>query len=46
MGYEWTGMSFQEKRVGRQVIWGVVLACLLVYLVLAFLYESWLLRWP
>jgi len=43
MGFEWTSMSFQEKRVGGQVLWVFALAVLLVYLVLAFLYESWLL---
>src|SRR5262249_56597087 len=43
MGFEWTAMSFQEKRVGGQVLWVFALAVLLVYLVLAFLYESWLL---
>ncbi len=43
LGYEWTSMSFQEKRVGGQVLWVFALAVLLVYLVLAFLYESWLL---
>ena len=43
MGFEWTAMSYQEKRVGGQVLWVFALAVLLVYLVLAFLYESWLL---
>jgi HAE1 family hydrophobic/amphiphilic exporter-1 len=43
LGFEWTGMSFQEKRVGGQVLWVFLLAVVLVYLVLAFLYESWLL---
>ena len=43
MGYEWTGMSFQEKRVSGQSIWVFGLAVLFVYLVLAAQYESWLL---
>jgi HAE1 family hydrophobic/amphiphilic exporter-1 len=43
LGFEWTGMSLQEKQVGSQVLWVFALAVLLVYLVLAFLYESWLL---
>ncbi len=43
MGYEWTGMSFQEKRVGSQAIYVFALAVLMVYLVLAAQYESWLL---
>ena len=43
MGYEWTGMSFQEKRVGSQAIFVFGLAVLMVYLVLAAQYESWFL---
>jgi HAE1 family hydrophobic/amphiphilic exporter-1 len=43
MGYEWTGMSYQEKRVGSQAIYVFALAVLMVYLVLAAQYESWLL---
>ncbi len=42
MGSEWTGMSFQEKRVGSQAIYVFGLAVLMVYLVLAAQYESWL----
>ncbi len=41
MGYEWTGMSYQEKQVGGQSIYIFGLAVLLVYLVLAAQYESW-----
>ena len=41
MGIEWTGMSFQEKRVGSQAIYVFALAVLMVYLVLAAQYESW-----
>jgi hydrophobic/amphiphilic exporter-1 (mainly G- bacteria), HAE1 family len=40
-GYEWTGMSFQEKRVGSQAILIFGMAVLMVYLVLAAQYESW-----
>src|SRR5262245_494100 len=43
VSHEWTAMSFQEKRVGGQAVWVYTLAVVLVYLVLAFLYESWLL---
>ena len=42
MGYEWTGMSYQEKQVGSQAIYVFALAVLLVYLVLAAQYESWI----
>ncbi|HEY1375393.1 MAG TPA: multidrug efflux RND transporter permease subunit [Gemmataceae bacterium] len=43
MGFDWTGISYQERRVAGQE-WGVFgLAVLLVYLVLAGQYESWLL---
>jgi HAE1 family hydrophobic/amphiphilic exporter-1 len=41
MGYEWTGMSYQEKRVGSQAIYVFALGVLMVYLVLAGQYESW-----
>jgi HAE1 family hydrophobic/amphiphilic exporter-1 len=43
MGYDWTGISFQEKRVGGQAVFVFALAVLFVYLVLAAQYESWLL---
>ena len=41
-GYEWTAMSYQEKIVGNQMYFVFALALLLVYLVLAGQYESWL----
>src|SRR5262249_21666090 len=41
-GYEWTAMSYQEKLVGGQMFVVFGLAMLLVYLVLAGQYESWL----
>jgi HAE1 family hydrophobic/amphiphilic exporter-1 len=40
--YEWTAMSYQEKLVGKQIYYIFALAMLLVYLVLAGQYESWL----
>jgi HAE1 family hydrophobic/amphiphilic exporter-1 len=43
MGFEWTAISFQEKRVGNEALWIYAIAVLLVYLVLAALYESWIL---
>ncbi|MCW5892076.1 MAG: multidrug efflux RND transporter permease subunit [bacterium] len=41
MGIEWTGISFQEKRVGGEATMIFALAVLLVFLVLAAQYESW-----
>jgi len=40
-GFEWTGMSFQEKKVGSEAILVFALAIVLVFLVLAAQYESW-----
>ncbi|MEE9130445.1 MAG: multidrug efflux RND transporter permease subunit [Phycisphaerales bacterium] len=41
MGFEWTGLAYQEKRAGGEVglIFGLALA--LVFMVLAAQYESW-----
>jgi len=41
MGFEWTGMSYQEKKVGSEAIIVFALAIILVFLVLAAQYESW-----
>lgn len=41
MGFEWTGMSYQEKLVGNQALFVLGLSSLLVFLVLAAQYESW-----
>ena len=41
IGFEWTGMSYQEKLVGNQAIFVFLLSSLLVFLVLAAQYESW-----
>lgn len=43
MGFEWTGTAFQEQRISGEAIIVFSLAVLLVYLVLAAQYESWLL---
>jgi HAE1 family hydrophobic/amphiphilic exporter-1 len=43
MGYDWTGESYQEKRIGNEAMWVFAFAVILVYLVLAAQYESWLL---
>ncbi|BCG64065.1 MAG: membrane fusion protein, multidrug efflux system [Methyloprofundus sp.] len=41
MGFEWTGMSYQEKQVGSEAVVIFGLAIVLVFLVLAAQYESW-----
>ncbi|WP_437188072.1 efflux RND transporter permease subunit [Planctomicrobium sp. SH668] len=43
MGFEWTGMAYQERKVGSEAIFIFVIAIALVYLVLAAQYESWIL---
>ena len=40
VGYEWTGVTYQEKQVGSEAILIFALAIVLVYLVLAAQYES------
>ncbi|PRD42284.1 multidrug efflux RND transporter permease subunit [Phyllobacterium phragmitis] len=40
-GYEWTGQTLQEIQSGAQVPMLLGLSCLLVFLCLAALYESW-----
>ena len=41
-GYEWTGMSYQERLAGGQVAVIFVLALLFIYLFLVAQYESWM----
>jgi multidrug efflux pump len=40
-GYQWTGQSLQEKLAGSQASFLLALSALVVFLVLAALYESW-----
>jgi HAE1 family hydrophobic/amphiphilic exporter-1 len=42
LSYDWTAVSFQEKQVRNQAIYVFASAVLLVYLVLAAQYESWI----
>ena len=41
MAYDWTSTSYQEKKVGYEAYFIYALSIVLVYLVLAALYESW-----
>ena len=41
IGYQWTGMSFQERLSGAQAPFLYALSILVVFLCLAALYESW-----
>ncbi len=41
VGYEWTDLSFQEKRAGRTGYYIFLLSVLFVFLALAAQYESW-----
>ena len=41
MGYEWTELTYQQKLAGNTAIFVFPLCILLVFLVLAALYESW-----
>ena len=41
IGYQWTGMSFQERESGNQAPLLYALSILIVFLCLAALYESW-----
>lgn len=40
-GYEWTGLSFQERLSGKQAPYLYAISLLVVFLSLAALYESW-----
>ena len=42
-GYEWSGMSYQEKLTGNSQIYVVIFVTIVVFLVLAAQYESWIL---
>ena len=43
MTYQWTGLAFMQLKAGNTAIYAFGFAVLLVFLVLAALYESWLL---
>ncbi|MDQ0390289.1 efflux RND transporter permease subunit [Labrys monachus] len=41
IGYEWTGLSYQERQAGSQTLLLYGLSMLVIFLCLAALYESW-----
>jgi HAE1 family hydrophobic/amphiphilic exporter-1 len=41
MAYDWTSTSYQEKQVGNEAHFVYAMCIILVYMVLAALYESW-----
>ncbi|WP_293778085.1 efflux RND transporter permease subunit [uncultured Oxalicibacterium sp.] len=41
IGYEWTGLSYQEKLAGAQAPFLLTLSIIVVFLLLVALYESW-----
>lgn len=41
IGYEWTGISLEEKQSESQMLFLLLLSMLVIFLVLAALYESW-----
>jgi len=45
MGFEWTGMSYQEILAGSKVVMIFALSLIFVYLFLVAQYESWMLPW-
>ncbi|SEF73730.1 efflux RND transporter permease subunit [Sphingobacterium lactis] len=45
IGYEWTGMSFEESQSGSQTVLIFALSILFVYFLLAAQYESYILPW-
>ncbi len=42
VGYEWTGLTYQELKAGNAAVFIFALSFVFVYLVLAALYESWI----
>jgi len=41
VGFEWTGLSYEEQMAGGKAVWLYALSILVVFLCLAALYESW-----
>jgi len=41
IGYDWTGLSYEERKAGNEVFFLYGLSLLIVFLCLAALYESW-----
>ncbi len=41
-GYEWTGVAYQQKKVSGQIVFVFAMAVLVVVMILAAQYESWI----
>ena len=41
IGYDWTGLSYQERMAGSQTVWLYAFSIFAIFLCLAALYESW-----
>lgn len=41
-GYEWTGVAYQQQKIGSQVYWVFTMAVLVVVMILAAQYENWI----
>jgi multidrug efflux pump len=46
MGYDWTGLSYEEKQVGSKAVLLYMLSIAVVFLCLAALYDSWAIPAP
>jgi len=44
IGYDWTGLSYEEKQAGSKAMLLYMLSIAVVFLCLAALYESWAIR--
>ncbi len=45
MSFEWTGTAYEEQQAGGQIGLLLGLSLIVVFLLLAALYESWAIRW-
>ena len=45
IGYEWTDITFQQELAGNTALWVFPICVILVIMVLAAFYESWVCHW-